>query len=55
MPLSPTSGKSLNKGQTQKYGGGGSVYATVGLFCFDQFEDKQTRKCSTFFPNAIVN
>ena len=27
----------------------------VGLFCFDKFEDNQTRKCPTFFPNVIVN
>ena len=31
------------------------ISAAVGLFCFDKFEDNQTRKCSTFFPNVIVN
>ena len=31
------------------------IISAVGLFCFDKFEDNQTRKCSTFFPNVIVN
>ena len=31
------------------------IFSTVGLFCFDKFEDNQTRKYSTFFPNVIVN
>ena len=29
--------------------------SAVGLFCLDEFEDNQTRKCSTFFPNVIVH
>ena len=24
----------------------------IGLFCLDKFDDNQTRKCSTFFPNV---
>ena len=31
------------------------IIFAVGLFCFDKFEDNQTRKCSIFFPNVIVN
>ena len=31
------------------------IISVVGFFCFDKFEDKQTRKYSTFFPNVIVN
>ena len=31
------------------------IISAVGLFCFDKFEDNQTRKCPTFFPNVIVN
>ena len=31
------------------------IISAVGLICFDRFKDNQTRKCSTFFPNDIVN
>ena len=31
------------------------IISAVGFFCFDKFEDNQTKKCSTFFPNVIVN
>ena len=31
------------------------IISAVGLLCFDKSEDNQARKCSTFFPNVIVN
>ena len=31
------------------------IITAVWLFCFDKFEDNQTRKCSTFFSNVLVN
>ena len=29
-----------------------TIISSVGLFCFDKFEDNQTRKCSTFFSEC---
>ena len=31
------------------------IVSAVGLFCFDEFEDNQTIKCSIFFPAVTVN